>query len=319
MIGASAKNRSDFCQNSSRKPIDVGMFLLLVQLIIPHEGFGGPAQLRRRRPCQRRQRGRGARYDDDTSPFQVKQREHRQHDRHRDQRRPRHDDEHHVDDEAQRDRDQQRRQPDSLRAQRSDDGIGERHGAQREFLALVDIVLDRNAVFGSPDLSASLGSNATIQDIAINSAAGNQKGDKHLARRAPSVRNDRTAPAASAVLRSGRPHRAARPMARPTRAFRRRASANSAIGRAQIGRFSDCRKSLDVEERRHRDQQCGREDRRPATSTRAAKARSGWRKYPPSSPRRPDPATAATTAPRQLSATALTPCLRARDRPATSC
>ena len=29
MTGASAKNRSDFCQNSSRSPIDVGTFSVL--------------------------------------------------------------------------------------------------------------------------------------------------------------------------------------------------------------------------------------------------------------------------------------------------
>ncbi len=75
--------------------------------------------------------------------FRCKQREHRQHDRHRHQRRPRNDHERHVDDQAQRDRAEQQRQPNSSRAQQGDDRIGEHHRAQREFLALVDIVFDR--------------------------------------------------------------------------------------------------------------------------------------------------------------------------------
>ena len=119
------------------------------------------------------------------SPFQVKQREHRQHDRHGDQRRPRNDDERHVDDEAQRDRAEQQRRHNSSGAQQLDDRIGQRHGAQCEFLALIDIVLDRNAVLG-----AGLQRERRIERHdprhRHQQDAGHQKGDEHpqAARRA---------------------------------------------------------------------------------------------------------------------------------------
>ena len=69
-----------------------------------------------------------------------------EHDRHGDERRARHDDERHVDEKL------------SAIAisntachilpvpQQHDDGIGERDRAQREFLALVDVVLDEDAI-----------------------------------------------------------------------------------------------------------------------------------------------------------------------------
>jgi hypothetical protein len=72
-----------------------------------------------------------------------------EHDGHCDQRRSRHDDERHVDDEAQRDGNEQCRRQKSFRAQEGDDRVGQRHGAESEFLALVDVVLDRNAVRGN--------------------------------------------------------------------------------------------------------------------------------------------------------------------------
>ena len=46
------------------------------------------------------------------------------------------------------DRDQQQRLPDLPVPQQRDDGIGQRHRAQREFLALVDVVLDEDAALG---------------------------------------------------------------------------------------------------------------------------------------------------------------------------
>ena len=120
----------------------------LIELIIPQKRRRGSAQMRRRCPGHPRQRSRHAGDDDNASPFQVKQREHRKHDRHGNQRRSRNDDKHHVDQEADGNRNQRHCQPVFLRAQQSDDGIGKRHRAQREFLALVDVILDRDAVFG---------------------------------------------------------------------------------------------------------------------------------------------------------------------------
>ena len=135
-----------FARYSSRSPTDVGRLFRLVELIVPDKGVGRLPQLRRRRESQApAMHDHHAENDQAGSPFQMKQREHGQHDRDRDHRRSRDDDERHVDDEAERDRAQQQRLPDPVRPQQTDDRIGQRHRAQRELLALVDIVLDEDA------------------------------------------------------------------------------------------------------------------------------------------------------------------------------
>ena len=51
-------------------------------------------------------------------------------------------------------------------AQQRDDGIGKRDRAEREFLALVDVILDEDAALGAAHgLSERAGLNATIHDI----------------------------------------------------------------------------------------------------------------------------------------------------------
>ena len=99
----------------------------------------------------------------------MQQRKYRKHDRHRDQRRARHHHESHVDEEAEGDRSEQHGQHDPLCSQQHDDRVGQRDRAQREFLALVYVVLDEDAAhrkFGVR--SESSGRRKTIQDISIN-------------------------------------------------------------------------------------------------------------------------------------------------------
>ena len=97
----------------------------------------------------------------------MKKRKYGQHDRHGDKGRSRDGDKHHVDDEAYCERSKLLRPARMLRPQESHDWIGKGGRAQGKFLALVNIVFNRNSVCG-PDLRASLGSTATIHDITIN-------------------------------------------------------------------------------------------------------------------------------------------------------
>src|SRR4051794_38217286 len=55
---------------------------LFVNLIPPNDRRRGPAQLRRYRPRQPREKNRRSQYDDITPPFQMQSRENGQHDRH---------------------------------------------------------------------------------------------------------------------------------------------------------------------------------------------------------------------------------------------
>ena len=73
------------------------------------------------------------------------------------------------------DRDQQQRQPVLLFARSSVMiGIGQRHRAQREFLALVDVVLDEDAALG-PRLERKHRIERTSQDITISSVQDTRK------------------------------------------------------------------------------------------------------------------------------------------------
>ena len=118
----------------------------------------------------------------------MRHREYGEHHRQRDQRRARHDDERHVDDEVGRDRRQQQRLPDFPFAQQREDGESEHDRAQHEFLALVDVVLDEDAVpVGSPGaFSVRLGINRDDPGRDRQQRAGRQERDEypHAARRA---------------------------------------------------------------------------------------------------------------------------------------
>ena len=74
-----------------------------------------------------------------------------------------------------RDRDQQQRLPDFLLPQQRDGGIGQRYRAEREFLALVDVVLDEDAALGVGVLERESGIESTSQDIAISSTHETRK------------------------------------------------------------------------------------------------------------------------------------------------
>ncbi len=159
---------------------------------------GRRLQVRRRRPGQSRHDDQDAEDHQAGSPFQMKQREYRQHDRDRDHRRPRDDHERHVDDEAERDRDKHQRLPDPVCLQQADDRIGQRHRTQRELLALVDVVLDEDAA--SPRLAGGFSERlGSIMRRSTTSPSAGRKTPGMRRRptsRATTVRNDRTVRAA---------------------------------------------------------------------------------------------------------------------------
>ena len=118
----------------------------------------------------------------------MRHREDGEHHRQRHQCRARHDDEHHVDDQVRRDERQQQRTPDFPFLQQRDDGESKHDRAQQEFLALVDIVLDEDAVpHGlAGDLQCKAGINRDDPGRDRHQRAGRQECDEypHAARRA---------------------------------------------------------------------------------------------------------------------------------------
>jgi hypothetical protein len=110
---------------------------------------------------------------------QMQQPKYGEHDWHGHERRARDDHEGHVAHEGKRKQAEQARQRDPFLARQHDDRIGQRHRAERELLALVDIILDENAVRGDVfAFSVRSGKNATIQDITTIKAQDTRKAMK---------------------------------------------------------------------------------------------------------------------------------------------
>ena len=126
------------------------MLVRLVVLVIPEQALGPPPHVRRGKPEQAAQRDHHANEDQAGSPLQVQQRKHAHHDRHRDDGRPRDGHKRHVDEKSERDRAQRQPLPDPVRPQQTDDRIGQCDRAQRKLLALIDVILDKDAALRLP-------------------------------------------------------------------------------------------------------------------------------------------------------------------------
>ena len=127
--------------------------------------------------------------------------------------------------------------------QQRNDRVRQRNRAQREFLALGDVVLDEDAALGEfRRPQRKFRTEKRLSRTSASTACRRQGTPRTPMSHASSARNDRTEPGAPGVSKPAPRHRSLAPQAASDHKVPTSARTNNAIGSAEIGRFSKARK-----------------------------------------------------------------------------